>query len=89
MTLPTSTRTHTQHRDTRPPRRPGSVRLQALGVGVALAVALGAMALSGQSTYESEDGDHTTYARPTAALHGQPLAVYLAAHQSGRLARQR
>ena len=87
MTLSTDTRT--QHPATRRSRRPASLRLQAYGVGIALAAALGALAFAGQSTYGPGDGPISAYARPTPALHGQTLSVYIATHQTSRLIRQR
>jgi len=83
-----STDTQMSEQATRRSPRPGSARLEAIVVGVALAAALGVLALVGHSTYGSgHDGD-SAYARPTPALHGQSLAAYIAAHQAGRLPRQ-
>ena len=87
MTL--STDTQTQHPASRRPGRRGSARLEAYGVGVALAVALGVLAVNGQLTYGPGDQPASAFARPTPALHGQTLAAYVAEHQSVRLARQR
>jgi hypothetical protein len=83
MTISTDSSTSEQaHRRA---RRPGTARLEAIGVGIALAVALGVLAQLGHSGYGSvHDGD-SPYARPTPALHGQTLASYVAAHEARRL----
>jgi len=80
-----STDTQAQQTASRRPRRPGFVRLGAYGVGVALAVALGALSFADQSTYGAGDRPVSAYARQTPAVRGQTLAAYVAADQDNRL----
>ena len=86
MTL--STDTQTQHPASAGPVDAVLVRLEAYGVGIASAAALGALALRPVDLRNS-GGPASAYARPTPALHGQTLAGYVAEHQSSRLTRQR
>jgi hypothetical protein len=72
-------------------RRPAPDYITA-GVGIALAVGLGAIMLTSPATYGSSTGGYgatvsiaSAYARPTPALDGETLAVYIAEHQSSRL----
>ncbi len=87
MTLTTDTRT--PQSATRRSRRLTPARIGAYGAGVALAVALGALALNAPSTYGQADERGSAYARPTQALQGQSLAAYISRHQADRLARTR
>jgi hypothetical protein len=90
MTISTDTRTQTP--SGRIPRRRRSRHLERYGVGLALAAAVGAIALVGQFDDEPRDvsgGSPTSaFARPTAALGGRSLAAYVAGHQSDRLERR-
>ena len=92
MTLSTQTQTPTRPSPARRRRRPGRADLVTAGVGIALAAGIGAVVLTGQSTYGPSDGAYggadtspSAYARPLPALGGQTLAAYLADHQSSRL----
>ena len=87
MTL--STQTPTQNSIVGRPRRRGSRLFAMLGLGIAAIAGLGALALTSQSTYGPVDAPISAYARPTPALHGQTLAVYVAAHETSRLTKQR
>ena len=86
MTL--STQTPTQNSIVGRPRRRGSRLFAMLGLGIAAVAGLGTWALTSQSTYGPVDTPVSAYARPTPALHGQTLAVYVAARdQSAHEAR--
>jgi hypothetical protein len=88
MTLSTDTQTPTQATGQTQHRRTAERgRLVAYGAGLALVAALGALWAVGDSSYGTDDGPSSTYARPLEALNGQSLAAYLAAHQADRLAR--
>ena len=85
MTLTTDTQR--PQSATRRERRLPPARIAAYGAGVALAVALGALALNAPSTYGQADEPDSAYARPTQSLQGQSLAAYISGHQADRLAR--
>ena len=80
-----STDTQMQHPASGRSRRPASRRFEMYGVGIALAAALGAPALAGQSTYGHGDGSLSAYARNTTVLYGQ--AVDIGTHQTSRMTR--
>ena len=86
MTLTTDTQT--PQTATRPARHLTLARVWTFGTGVALAVALAALALNAPST-NGRDEPGSAYARPTQALQGQSLAAYISGHQADRLARTR
>ena len=80
-----STDAPAQQSNVRRPRRPIYRRLAAAGTGAAFVGSVIALLLTGPSTYGG--GADSSYARRTAALHGQSLAAYVAEHQAARLAR--